>query len=170
MATKRCFEQKDLLANLLAAPTRTNHGASDESENGYVHRLAETLGDGRAAQVPAHELKLLFQSLAKEFQLNRWDRSIESVAACDDAVRSPSLDLSPRKRRRRLPENNLHSMLRFVERAEEEVICVTFEMAMNANMMSSEHFAIEKDNVKIQKKMRQPQSKALALAPFPMVS
>ncbi|KAL7554063.1 hypothetical protein ACHAWF_017452, partial [Thalassiosira exigua] len=176
VAMKRCFEQKDSLANLLAAPTRTNRGASDGSGNGYVRRLAEALGDGRASQVSALEVKLLFQSLAEECQQ---DRSIESVADCDDAVRSSSLDLSPRKRRRRSPENNLHSMLRFVERvvdrrygmsrgkfeneddeflknelkiffgtkdasfqAEEEVICVAFEMATNAIMMSSEQFAI----------------------------
>ena len=110
ISMSRCFEQRDLLTLLLAAPGRVCHDdAEDEYRNNPIRRLDACLNDGNVAQYPAYELKSIFSALLAEEQANKYDPSAEAEVSIDRPL--------PKRARRQPPtNNNLHSILRFVER------------------------------------------------------
>ena len=108
-AAKRSLERRDVLALLLAAPARmlleNDDMTADSQHDHMMRRLAAHLNDGNVYLFPAYELESILRALAEE--CNR----------ASDPPRIRSIDRPPHKRPRARPvNNNLHSILRFVER------------------------------------------------------
>ena len=108
-AAKCSLERRDFLTLLLAAPARmlpeNDEITTDCQHDHMVRRLAAHLNDGKVHLFPAYELESILRALAEE--CNR----------PSDPPRIRSIDQPPHKRpRMRQVNNNLHSILRFVER------------------------------------------------------
>jgi hypothetical protein len=100
-AVKRSLERRDFLTLLLAAPKRMLDDANTaDSQHGCtVRRLTAHLNDGTMKIFPAHELESMLNALV------------------DECRTSGSMDQTPLNTARRRPiYNNLHSILRLVER------------------------------------------------------
>ncbi|KAL3826456.1 hypothetical protein ACHAXA_011265 [Cyclostephanos tholiformis] len=102
-AVRRSLERRDLLTLLLAAPERLlreDDFITDDSRRDYtVRRLAAHLNGDNMNIFPGHELHSILHALAEECRA------------------SGSVDQPPLKKASRRPvNNNLHSILRFVER------------------------------------------------------
>ena len=106
---KRSLERRDVLTLLLAAPARMlreNDGMTAVCRHDrVVRRLAAHLNDGKVNLFPSYELESILRALAEECNRAR------------DPPRIRSIVRPPHKRPRVRPvNNNLHSILRFVER------------------------------------------------------
>jgi hypothetical protein len=102
-AVKRSLERRDFLTLLLAAPERMLREddviTADCQQDHTVRRLAAHLNDGKLRLFPSHELESVLHALAEECRASR------------------TMDRQPLNRpRRRTVHNNLHSILRLVER------------------------------------------------------
>lgn len=106
----RCFEQRDILTLLLSEPGKISHGKT--VEDSHLRRLVAYLNDDNRTDLPAFELKSILSALAGECQGNR----NVSGGNKDKSQAKALTDRPPRKRAKRSRNNNLHSILRFVER------------------------------------------------------
>ncbi|KAL9190587.1 hypothetical protein ACHAXT_000293 [Thalassiosira profunda] len=152
----RCFAPRELLPLLLAPPAVES--ASGRQGNPHIQRIAARLRRGDVATIPACEMRQIFSVMAEECRY--------SDGTC--IARERDGDRSPRKLARRCSNNNMHALMKFVERtidrrymkqqrckcedeqflddelrgsfgteeasfrAEEDVLCLAFEMAANA--------------------------------------
>ena len=106
---QRSLERRDVLTLLLAAPARMLRENDDmtavSQRDHVVRRLAAHLNNGKVHLFPAYELESILRALAEECNRAR------------DPPRIQSIVRPPHKRPRVRPvNNNLHSILRFVER------------------------------------------------------
>ena len=174
MEMRRCFEQRDLLASLLSsAPT------AFDNPHHNLGRLTMHLSNGNIAQIHAYELKSILSALVDECKCDLHSEISGDIN--NNTIDSEGM-MSPRKKAKRAPSNNnLHSILKFVQRViyqrynekemeekcsnndddddkifldneskshfgtndtlfqiEEDILCLAFELAVNAVMQRSE--------------------------------
>mmetsp|Transcript_38297 Transcript_38297/g.92372 ORF Transcript_38297/g.92372 Transcript_38297/m.92372 type:complete len:777 (+) Transcript_38297:58-2388(+) len=109
---RRCFDQRGVLHQLLAASDRINIEATSEHQITFIWQLAACIKDGNVAHFPAYEFKTILSALKEECRGDHMLSYINDDAQSDCV----SMDQPPRKRAKRSQNINLHSILKFVER------------------------------------------------------